>query len=421
LEYVIDVSGLGHTNFTNLSALPDNINGREISDGDKIFLYGQSTNSEKIAARFKKLVMPNFVRVGNGTSTSEFQISSLFVTDSNRNINYELYYNPSETTVGVHSNEWFRQNFIANFSPVAFGATYPLTLNNFFFAGAKKGDRILAFSQSNDTQNGIYFYDEIRNYFLSRDAYLDSDSDIDISKKVKVTSGIANSGYYALAFDESLSSPGIGVTPLYWVKIRENTILTDARVATTSNVVLSNPPAKIDEITLRKYDRVLVKSQSNKTQNGVYIVSSIGSSNVWTRSTDLDSSSELLSQLTINVGFGTTNANKNFRIKLPTPLTITNSQSTAYILGTDNIDWVDTSTSELYESSPELWQDLKSGYDNAIFLGTAKMSTDSTASSRSFGIAVKTPTSTSLAGFGITQNGKVRGLNFKVEYKIAKD
>jgi hypothetical protein len=49
------------------------------------------------------------------------------------------------------------------------------------------------------------------------------------------------------------------------------------------------------------------------------------------------------------------------------------------------------------------------------------MSTDSTASSRSFGIAVKTPTSTSLAGFGITQNGKVRGLNFKVEYKIAKD
>jgi hypothetical protein len=184
---------------------------------------------------------------------------------------------------------------------------------------------------------------------------------------------------------------------------------------------LSNPPAKIDEITLRKYDRVLVKSQSDKTQNGVYIVSSIGSSNVWTRSTDLDSSSELLSQLTINVGFGTTNANKNFRIKLPTPLTITNSQSTAYILGTDNIDWVDTSTSELYESSPELWQDLKSGYDNAIFLGTAKMSTDSTASSRSFGIAVKTPTSTSLAGFGITQNGKVRGLNFKVEYKIAKD
>jgi hypothetical protein len=49
------------------------------------------------------------------------------------------------------------------------------------------------------------------------------------------------------------------------------------------------------------------------------------------------------------------------------------------------------------------------------------MGVESTASSRSFGIAVRTPNSTILSGFGITQNGKVRGLNFKVEYKITKD
>ncbi len=421
LEYVIDVTGLGHTSFSNLNALPDYINGRELSDGDRLFLYAQSTNSEKIVARLKKTIMPNLARISSGSAATQYQISSLYVTDSNRNINYELYYNPSETTVGTHAVEWFRQNFISNYSPVAFGSTTSLTLSNFFLSGAKKGDRILAYSQSNETENGIYFYDEIRNYFLSRDAFLDSDSEINISKKVNVTSGIANSGYYALSYNESIANPGIGVTPLYWVKIRENTILTDARVATTSNIVLTNPPSKIDEITLRKYDRVLVKDQSTKTQNGIYVVSSIGSSNVWTRATDLDSSSELIPQLTVNVGFGTTNANKNFRIKLPIPLTITNSQPTAYVLGTDNIDWVDTSSSELYESSPELWQDLKSGYENAIFLGTAKMSTDSTATSRSFGIAVKTPTSSILSGFGITENGKVRGLNFKVEYKIAKD
>ena len=35
--------------------------------------------------------------------------------------------------------------------------------------------------------------------------------------------------------------------------------------------------------------------------------------------------------------------------------------------------------------------------------------------------AVKTPSSGILSGFGITENGKVRGLNLKVEYKIAKD
>jgi hypothetical protein len=295
-------------------------------------------------------------------------------------------------------------------------------LNNLLGAvNAQKGDRLLVFNQSDETQNGIYFFDIKNNYYLSRDEFLDSNNEIDISKKVYVSSGLANTGYYALVFDESVTSPGIGVTPLYWTKIRENTILTDARVATNSNIILTNPPSIIDEITLRKYDRVLVKNQSTKSQNGLYVVSSIGSSNVWTRATDLDSSSELLPQLTISVGYGTTNANKNYRIKLPAPLTISNTQSTAYVLGTDNIDWIDTSTSELYESSPELWQNLKSGYENAVFLGTAKMATDSTAVSRSFGIAVKTPTSGILSGFGITENGKVRGLNFKVEYKIAKD
>lgn len=184
---------------------------------------------------------------------------------------------------------------------------------------------------------------------------------------------------------------------------------------------MTNPPSKIDEITLRKFDRVLLKDQSTVTENGIYVVSSIGNSNVWTRASDLDSSSELLPQLSVNVGYGTTNANKNFRIKLPVPRTITNSQTTAYILGTDNINWIDTSSSEIYQSSPELWQNLKSGYDNAIFLGTAKMGVDSTASSRSFGIAVKTPTAGILSGFGITEDGKVRVLNFKVEYKITKD
>ena len=420
-EYVIDVVGLGHTNFSNLNALPDYINGREIQEQDKVFFFAQTTNSEKVVARFKKKVMPNLTRVGNGTSTTQFQISSLYVNDANRNVNYELYYNPSSTTVGTDSVEWFRQNYISNFASCSFGSTISLSLNNFIILSAQKGDRILISNQSDQKQNGIYVYDIVRNYYLSRDEFLDSDNEISIDKKVFVTSGFANSGYYSLNFDESISVPGIGVTPIYWTKIRENTILTDTRVASIGNINLTNPPSKVDEITLRKFDRILLKDQSTATENGVYIVSSVGSSNTWTRATDLDSSSELIPQLSVSVGYGTTNANKNFRIKLPVPRTITNTQSTAYILGTDNINWIDTSSSELYESSPELWQNLKSGYENAIFLGTAKMGVDSTASSRSFGIAVKTPISSILSGFGITQDGKVRGLNFKVEYKITKD
>jgi hypothetical protein len=164
-----------------------------------------------------------------------------------------------------------------------------------------------------------------------------------------------------------------------------------------------------------------VKNQTDKTKNGVYVVSSIGSSNVWTRSTDFDANSELLPQLSIQVGYGTTNADKNFRIKLPTPRTITNTQTTAYIFGTDNIDWIDTANNQVYNSSPETWQKLNSGYDNSVYLGGAKLGIDQTAKSKSFGIAVKTPSSTVLATNNITSNGQVRNMKFKVEYIITKD
>ena len=172
---------------------------------------------------------------------------------------------------------------------------------------------------------------------------------------------------------------------------------------------------------MQKYDRVVVKNQTDKTTNGVYVVSSIGSSNVWTRSTDLDASSELLPQLSIQVGYGTTNADKNFRIKLPVPATITNTQTTAYNLGADNIDWIDTANFQLYNSSPDTWQKLNSGYINAVYLGDAKLGIDSTAKSKSFGIAIKSPSNLALSTNNITANGQVRNMKFKVEYIIAKD
>jgi hypothetical protein len=197
--------------------------------------------------------------------------------------------------------------------------------------------------------------------------------------------------------------------------------LTNAKVATVSAVSLTNPPSSIDSVVLQKYDRVLVKNQTDKTTNGVYVVSSIGASNVWTRSTDLDASIELLPQLSIQVGYGTTNIDKTFRIKLPTPRTISNVQTTAYILGTDNIDWIDTVNNQLYNSSPDTWQSLGSGYDNAMYIGAARLGIDQTAKSRSFGIAIKTPSSTVLSANNITANGQVRNMKFKVEYIIAKD
>ena len=420
-EYTINVAGVAHTNFANLSAIPDNINGIATTQGDKILFISQSTSSENIVARINKFTEPNLIRVGNGSSTTQFQIASLYVNDSNRNVNYELYFNPSNTSVGSDSIQWFQQGLISNFSSCSFASTSNLNLSSDLnILGSQKGDRLLVRNQTNNTQNGIYKIDELITNYLNRHELLDSSSEISINQRINVTSGTASSGTYALVYDES-TTPAIDATNLYWVKVNTNSYLLKAKAATIGEVSLSNPPSKIDDVILQKYDRIVVKNQTDKTTNGIYVVSSIGSSNVWTRSTDLDVSSELLPQLSIQVGYGTTNADKNFRIKLPTPRTITNAQSTAYIIGTDNIDWIDTANYQLYNSSPETWQKLSSGYANAVYLGDAKLGIDSTAKSRSFGIAIKTPNSTTLSSNNITSNGQVRNMKFKVEYIIAKD
>ena len=420
-EYTIDVVGVGHTNFSNLSALPDNINGIATTQNDKILFIAQSTSSENIVARINKTIQPNLIRVGNGTSTTEFQIASLFVNDANRNLNYELYFNPSNTSVGSDNVQWFQQGLISNFTNCSFASTTNLNLNsNLNIPGSQKGDRLLVKNQSNNLQNGIYSIDEITTNYLNRHEAIDSSPEISVNQRVNVISGAANSGIYALVFDESLT-PAIDSTNIFWTKVNTNSYLANAKVATVSEISLTNPPSKIDDVILQKYDRVLVKNQTDKTTNGVYVVSSIGSSNFWTRSTDFDANSELLPQLSIQVGYGTTNADKNFRIKLPTPRTITNIQPTAYIFGTDNIDWIDTANFQIYNSSPETWQKLSSGYDNSVYLGAAKLGIDQTAKSKSFGIAVKTPSSTVLETNNITSNGQVRNMKFKVEYIIAKD
>lgn len=82
------------------------------------------------------------------------------------------------------------------------------------------------------------------------------------------------------------------------------------RVATTgSDVSLSNSTTEIDGVTLADGDRVLVKDQTDASENGIYVVSTSGT---WARSTDADSDAEVTAGLFTFVAEGAENADSGW-------------------------------------------------------------------------------------------------------------
>lgn len=81
------------------------------------------------------------------------------------------------------------------------------------------------------------------------------------------------------------------------------------RVATQSNITISGPGSTIDGVTMVNGDRVLVRSQSVNTENGIYIFN--GSAVAMTRSLDASTFDEL-EQAVVTVEEGTS-AGATFR------------------------------------------------------------------------------------------------------------
>jgi hypothetical protein len=107
-------------------------------------------------------------------------------------------------------------------------------------------------------------------------------------------------------------------------------IKTPCRVATTANITLSATPT-IDGVAVVAGDRVLVKDQTDTTENGIYVVDS-GS---WTRAKDFDGSKDVVDGTLVYVRAGTAN------------------QGFWYASGTDPID-VDTDAITFTQASSVL-------------------------------------------------------------------
>jgi len=89
------------------------------------------------------------------------------------------------------------------------------------------------------------------------------------------------------------------------------------RAATTGNITLSGTQT-VDGVSLIATDRVLVKSQSTTSQNGIWVVAA----GAWSRAIDADSDAEVTSGLFTFVEEGTDNGNSGFVLTTDNPITV---------------------------------------------------------------------------------------------------
>lgn len=96
------------------------------------------------------------------------------------------------------------------------------------------------------------------------------------------------------------------------------------RVATTTNITLTGTQT-IDGVPVVAGDRVLVKNQTNATQNGIYVCAT----GAWSRATDADSTAEVKAGNFVFVTEGTINADSGWILSTDGAITI----------GATNITW----------------------------------------------------------------------------------
>lgn len=102
-----------------------------------------------------------------------------------------------------------------------------------------------------------------------------------------------------------------------------------AQVASTANLDLAAPGASIDQVALSNGDRVLVKNQTDPTENGIYVWN--GATSTMTRASDADGTGELDPGSAVFVLDGTVNS--------ATAWIVADQGTTPIDPGTDDVVW----------------------------------------------------------------------------------
>ena len=419
------------------TSIPDIIDGYTPNDQDKILLLGQTSYqsgvgyTEKVLARYNKTFEASLSRVATGTTSGEFSLRSLRVkqySGTGSSIAYETYFDPDETTVGVGTVNFIPVTSIFNYPQVDYISNSNIDLTTDLNTQLSSLDptptslnvdkTVLLKDQSLPTENLIYTTAATNIMLLRRDSSLFTTEDIAENLRVKVTTydeGTLRSGSYGIWYD---GTPTLDSDPLYFLKQYSSIKLVDCACATTFNVEFGEPPTSVDGYELNTNDRILVKNQTDQSENGIYYLFN-KQAYQWKRVSDLDSSYQVVPQLNVYIRNGNDNGGKIFKINLPnTPRDITDSNLYPYIIDTDPIQWVDYNFGLLFNTNPANWKDLPDTRTGAADLQSARINEFGYSESPDIALAIYVP---NVTGKLADSNGQVRNQKINVEYDIAKD
>jgi hypothetical protein len=340
------------------------------------------------------------------------EVTTLFGATLGVNQLWETYYDPAATVIDTDPVEWIKTSSRLSFSSVATSSTgnvdltvaAPATIDDISLA---INMRILLKNQTDKKENGIYIVTPQRTLRLVRASDMNDTADMVPNARTHVLQGVLwSNSHWGIYLDNM--SPVMGTNAIRWVKQPPFIRLSEVRLATTANIasLSSGAPKTLDGVAVKKNDRILVKNQTTQSQNGIYIVVTVGtgSSGKWARASDLESSEQLVPQLSVYVKEGTVNASSDFLISLPTPA----DTIPAYTLGSTNIQWGTQSALTLFGQSPDTWTPVPFDINTSALLGAAGLQTNNESYGVKIAVAVQPPVG--------EPDGEVRRLRLMAQY-----
>ena len=234
------------------------IAGETAAGGDRILLINQTSSVEN--GIYDCNGSGAWTRSSDADDSSEFIQGTLVTVTAGTNAGLYEYLSASNPSLGVDN--------IA-FTPF----TYLSTLDG---VALNDGDKVLLVEQDDPSENGLYTVDASAGY--SRDASAAAGSDFTTGKLVSVTEG----SYAGMQLEYvGQDNPTLG----------SDTILFDNFTWTP----------QVDGVNLNDGDRVLVKDNTDNTENGIYEVNDAG---VWVRAADASASGDFVTGSTVVVTNG---------------------------------------------------------------------------------------------------------------------